>query len=253
MGAPMVHRLVDAGHEVRVLGRTDEARQAVTELGATAVAELADAAARADVAVVCVFTDDQVKRVCFDDGLLAAMPSGAALVLHTTGSPRTAEAIAAEAPHVAVVDAPVSGGPHDVAAGRIALFLGGADDAVAGVQPVLSAYGDPVLHVGPLGSGQKVKLINNVLFAAQLGLLSEAARLAAGLGIDEAALLGAVAHGSGASRALGMVANAGSVASFVSAVGEFIGKDVAVARATVAELGGELGALDEVVSAGIRP
>ena len=174
MGAPMVRRLVDAGHEVRVLGRTDEARQAVTELGATAVAELADAAAQADVVVVCVFTDDQVKRVCFDDGLLAAMPSGSALVLHTTGSPRTAEAIAAEAPHVAVVDAPVSGGPHDIAAGRIALFVGGDDDAVAGVRPVLSAYGDPVLHVGPLGSGQKVKLVNNMLFAAQLGLLAEA-------------------------------------------------------------------------------
>jgi 3-hydroxyisobutyrate dehydrogenase-like beta-hydroxyacid dehydrogenase len=253
MGAPMVRRLVDAGHEVRVLGRTDEARQAVTELGATAVAELADAAAQADVVVVCVFTDGQVKGVCFDDGLLAAMPSGSALVLHTTGSPRTAEAIAAEAPHVAVVDAPVSGGPHDIAAGRIALFVGGDDDAVARVRPVLSAYGDPVLHVGPLGSGQKVKLINNVLFAAQLGLLSEAARLATGLDIDESALLGAVAHGSGASRALGMVANAGSVATFVSSVGEFIGKDVAVARATVAELGGELGALDEVVSAGLRP
>ena len=87
MGAPMVRRLVEAGHEVLVLGRTDAARQAVTELGATAVADLADAAARADAVIVCVFTDDQVKRVCFDDGLLATMPSGSALVLHTTGSP----------------------------------------------------------------------------------------------------------------------------------------------------------------------
>ena len=253
IGAPMVRRLVDAGHEVRAFGRTEAARPAITELGATAVGTLAEVADAADVVALCVFTDDQVKQICFDDGLLAAMPSGAALVLHTTGSPRTAEAIAAQAPHVDVIDSPVSGGPHDVAAGRIALFVGGDDDAVARIRPVLSAYGDPVLHVGPLGSGQKVKLVNNVLFAAQLGLVAEGVRLARGLGIEETALLSALAHGSASSRALGNVTNAGSVAAFITAVGDFIGKDVAVARATVAELGGELGALDEVVSAGTRP
>ena len=253
IGAPMVRRLVDAGHEVRALGRTDEARAAVAELGATAVGDLADVAAQADSVVVCVFTDDQVKAICVDDGLLAAMPQGAALVLHTTGSPRTAESIAAHAPHVHVIDAPVSGGPHDVAAGRIALFVGGDDDVVTRIRPVLSAYGDPVLHVGPVGAGQKVKLVNNVMFAAQLGLIAEGVRFAAGLGIEESALLSALAHGSGNSRALGMVANAGSVGTFIDAVGEFIGKDVAVARATAAELGGELGTLDDVVKAGIRP
>ena len=253
IGAPMVRRLVDAGHDVRALGRSDEARSAVAELGATAVAELADVAAQADVVAVCVFTDDQVKAICVDDGLLAAMPSGAVLVLHTTGNPRTAESIAAHAPHVHVVDAAVSGGPHDVAAGRITLFVGGDDDVVTRVRPVLSAYGDPVLHVGPVGAGQKVKLVNNVMFAAQLGLIAEGVRFANGLGIEEAALLSALAHGSGRSHALGMVANAGSVGTFIDGVGEFIGKDVAVARATAAELGGKLGTLDDVVNAGIRP
>ena len=77
------------------------------------------------------------------------------------------------APHgVDVVDAPVSGGPHNAAAGALTLFVGGAEEAVARVRPVLGCYGDPVLHVGPLGAGQKVKLVNNALFAAQLGLLS---------------------------------------------------------------------------------
>lgn len=253
IGAPMVRRLVDTGHDVRALGRSGEARAAIAELGATAVGELAGVTAGADIVVVCVFTDDQVRQVCFDDGLLAAMPEGAALVLHTTGSPRTAESIAAHAPHIHVIDAPVSGGPHDVAAGRIALFVGGDDDVVTRVRPVLSAYGDPVLHVGPVGAGQKVKLVNNVMFAAQLGLIAEGVRFASGLGIEESALLSALAHGSGSSRALGMVANAGSVGTFIDGVGEFIGKDVAVARATAAELGGELGTLDDVVNAAIRP
>ena len=74
------------------------------------------------------------------------MSPDAVLVVHTTGSPRTAQAIAARG--VDVVDAPVSGGPHDVAAGRVTLFVGGEDDAVTRVRPLLSTYGDPVLHVG---------------------------------------------------------------------------------------------------------
>ncbi len=107
------------------------------------------------------------------------MPSGSALVLHTTGSPRTVEAVAERAAShdVNVVDAPVSGGPHNAAAGELTLFVGGADDAVAHVRPVLSCYGDPILHVGPLGAGQKVKLVNNALFAAQIGLLANAVEL----------------------------------------------------------------------------
>ena len=65
--------------------------------------------------------------------------------------------------------------------------MGGSDDAVERVRPVLASYGDPILHVGPLGAGQGVKLVNNTLFAAQIGLLHEAVRLGDRLGIDEAA------------------------------------------------------------------
>ena len=91
-----------------------------------------------------------------------------------------------------MVDAPVSGGPHDIAAGQVTLFVGGADDAVARVRPVLGGYGDPILHVGPHRCGPAVKLVNNTLFAAQIGLLAEAVRLGDRLGIDEAALLDAM-------------------------------------------------------------
>ena len=191
MGRPMVGRLVDGGHQVRVLGRSDQKRSAIAELGADGEDEIVAVCADAEAVVLCVFTDEQVRDICLSNGLVAAMPAGSTLVLHTTGSPRTAEAVAEiAAPRgVQVVDAPVSGGPHNAAAGALTLFVGGADDAVAAVRPVLSCYGDPILHVGPLGAGQKVKLVNNALFAAQIGLLSNAVGLGARLGVTESALL----------------------------------------------------------------
>jgi len=254
MGAPMVRRLVGAGHDVRVLGRSPEKCTAARELGAEAVTDVAAVGRDADAVIVCVFTDDQVRQVCLDTDLLAAMPPGSVLVLHTTGSPRTAESIADRAKErgIEVVDAPVSGGPHDIAAGTVTLFVGGSDDAVARVRPLLTSYGDPVVHVGRTGAGQRVKLINNALFAAQIGLVAEAVRLAGRLGVEESTLLSALPHGSGTSRALSSISAAGSADAFISAVGEFIGKDVAVIRATVAELGSNLGMLDEVVDAGLQ-
>lgn len=255
MGAPMVRRLADAGHDVTVLGRNPEKLSAAAELGATPAEALADVARDADAVVVCVFTDEQVRQICLTDDLLSAMRPGSVLVLHTTGSPRTAEAIAekAGARGVDVLDAPVSGGPHDIAAGTVTLYVGGDDDAVHRVRPLLSSYGDPVLHVGPLGFGQRVKLINNTLFAAQIGIVAEAVRLAGRLGLDESTLLSALPHGSGASRAVDSIARVGSAAGFISAVGEFIGKDVAVVRASVADLGSDLGLLDEVVDVALSP
>ena len=255
MGAPMVRRLVEAGQEVRALGRSIEKRRAVSELGAQPVTDLADIGQDADVVIVCVFTDDQVRQVCVDSVLLPTMRPGTSLVIHTTGSPRTAETIAAEAESrdIAVVDAPVSGGPHDIAAGQVTLFVGGSDDAVDRVRPVIASYGDPILHVGPIGAGQGVKLVNNTLFAAQIGLLHEAVRLGDRLGIDERQLLDAIGHGSAASRVASIVGARGSVDAFIEMVGEFVGKDVAVVRKTVAELGSDLGLLDEAINAGIQP
>jgi 3-hydroxyisobutyrate dehydrogenase-like beta-hydroxyacid dehydrogenase len=250
MGAPMVRRLVEAGHDVRVLGRTPEKCRAVEELGAQGVTETAAVAEAGDVVIVCVFTDEQVRQVCLEGDLVDAMAPGAVLVVHTTGSPRTAAAVAARG--VDVVDAPVSGGPHDIAAGHVTMFVGGADDAVARAHPVLSAYGDPILHVGGSGAGQLVKLVNNTLFAAQIGLVTEGVRLGDRLGISESALLEALAHGSAGSRALGNITRAGSASAFRDAVGDFIGKDVAVARHIIGELGGDLGALDGMVDAGLK-
>lgn len=249
MGRPMVARLVAAGHDVRVLGRTAEKRRDLERLGATAVEETAGAGAQADAVVLCVFTDEQLRQVCLESLLLSTMPSGSALVVHTTASPRTVHTIAelAGAHGVAVVDAPVSGGPQDIAAGSLALFVGGAEDAVVRLRPVLDCYGDPILHVGPGGAGQKVKLVNNALFAGQIGLLAESVRLGERFGVPESTLLGALAHGSAASRVLDIVAARGSVGAFIEMAGGFVGKDVAVVRGIAAELGGDLGALDGVI------
>ncbi|MBV9640951.1 MAG: NAD(P)-dependent oxidoreductase [Mycobacteriaceae bacterium] len=248
MGAPMAARLAAAGHRVRALGRSADRRAAINELGAQPVATAVEVADQADVVVVCVFTDEQVGEVCLQRDLLAAMPERCVLVVHTTGSPRTVEAVAAAAPRIDVIDAPVSGGPHDVAAGHLTVFVGGPDDAVARARPVLAGYADPILHVGPTGAGQRVKLVNNTLFAAQIGLVAEAVRLGDQLGVAESTLLDALPHASGASRVLASIAAAGSVSSFTRVVGEFLAKDVAVAANTVAELGGDLGVLDDVLN-----
>ena len=152
-----------------------------------------------------------------------------------------------------MIDAPVSGGPHDIAAGHVTLFVGGSDDAVARARPVLASYSDPIIHAGPIGAGQAVKLVNNTLFAAQIGLLHEAVRLGDRLGLDEQRLLDAIGHGSAASRVASIVGARGSVDAFIEMVGEFVGKDIGVVRKTAAELGSDLGLLDDIINAGIQP
>lgn len=251
MGLPMVRRLAAAGHEVRVVVRRSEVRDVVTEAGARAVHTSAEAAAGASVVLMCLFSDDQVREVCLDGELSAAMAPGAILALHTTGDPRTAHAVAAQAVShaVRVADAPVSGGPHDIAAGALTVFLGADDETAADLRPVLSAYADPILHVGALGAGQRVKLVNNALFAAQAGLVAAAVRLASQLGVTEAALLSALPHASSSGRVVTSIAAKKSVTEFGDAVGEFLRKDVAVVRALTAELGGSLGVLDAAISA----
>ena len=133
------------------------------------------------------------------------------------------------------------------------LFVGGADDAVARASPVLAAYGDPVLHVGALGAGQQVKLINNTLFAAQIGLLRRGGRgSAAALGVDEAALLAALTARQ--RRRAGRWAISRGRARPRHSSPPSANSSARTSRwsaQTVAELGSDLGALDDVVDAGL--
>jgi len=249
MGRPMVDRLVAAGHEVTVLGRTAQSRDSLGAAGAHPVAEAGGVAEKADVVCLCVFNDEQVRSIALN-GLVAAMPEGSTLIIHTTGSPRTAQAIAGAgaARGVAVIDSPVSGGPHDIAAGHITLLVGGAAADVDRVRPVLSAYGDPILHVGPLGAGQAVKLVNNAVFAANIGLVAQAVRLGEQLGVPEEGLLAALPHGSAASMGLTVAAGRGSVATSARMLAEFLGKDVKVVREVAADLSASLGVLDAAIA-----
>jgi 3-hydroxyisobutyrate dehydrogenase-like beta-hydroxyacid dehydrogenase len=245
MGRPMVRRLVRAGHRVRVYARGAEARQALAGDGAEPVTSLAAVARGVDAVLVCVLTDAQVREVCFDGALEAALPAGTVLVVHTTGDPRTVRTLADRGADV--VDAPVSGGPHDIEAGRLTVFAGGRQEAVDRVRPALSAYADPVLHVGPLGAGQSVKLVNNALFAAQLGLLAQTVEVGQRLGVDEGTLLAALAHGSAAGNASAASAARGGVAALAAGAGPFLRKDLAVVTALAGELGLGLGALEPAV------
>lgn len=246
MGRPMISRLVAAGHEVVCLVRSEAAHAAVAAVGAVPVLEPAAAAAGADALLLCLLTDQQVRTVCLDAGMIDLMPSGSLLVVHTTGSPGTVAALAERAAPrgIDVVDAPVaSGGPTDVESGHAALHVGADAPGLMKALPILRLYGDPIVHCGGPGSGQQVKLISNAIFAANIGIVAEAVRVAAELGLEEKTVLDAVQQGSGASRALMRVAATGSVSRFAALVGEFIGKDVAVINQVVAELGVDLGVM----------
>lgn len=251
MGGPMVERLVAAGHDATVLVRRAEAREQ-WEAAGVAVADTVEAAVReADAVFVVVLTDAQVRSVCLGpDGALAAMKPGSTLVQHTTSDPATAQLLADAAAErgVKLLDAALSGGPHDIAAGRLTLWIGGDEADVDAMRPVLGAYASPILHVGPPGNGQRVKLVNNALFVAQVGLAIDAVRLAGSLGIGESAILAALQHGSGASRGLGVVAGGGSVDAVAGRLGALMSKDVDVVREVARNAGADLGVLGTVLS-----
>ena len=251
MGRPIADRLIAAGHEVRVLVRSAEVREAAAAEGLDARATLTDTVQDADAVFCVVLNDAQVREVCLGAaGAIAAMKPGAILIQHTTSDPETARLLgeATAARGVRLLDAALSGGPHDIAAGRLTLWVGGDEAVLEEIRPLLDAYASPILFVGPLGNGQRVKLVNNALFVSQVGLAIDAVRLAGTLGIDEPAILAALQHGSGASRALGVVAGGGSVDAVAGRLGALMAKDVATVRDTAASAGADLGILGTVLS-----
>jgi len=145
-----------------------------------------------------------------------------------------------------VVDAPGSGGPLQAAAGTLTLFAGGTADHVQRCRPVFAAYASTAVHFGPLGAGQKVKLLNNLLFGAHLQLALEATRVAEAFGIDVALMARTLGDCSGGSYAVDLVAAMGSAEALVRAAAPFVRKDVQVARQVAAELGAPLGHFDAV-------
>jgi len=251
MGQPIVERLVAAGHDVTVHTRHPEKR-ANTGADGASWAETVEATVRdADAVFVVVLTDEQVRSVCLGpDGAIAAMTAGSTLVQHTTSDPETARLLfeAGAERGVGVLDAALSGGPHDIAAGRLTLWVGGDEARLEETRPLLETYASPVMFVGPAGNGQRVKLVNNALFVAQVGLAVDAVRVAGSLGIDEKVILAALQHGSGASRALGVVAGGGSVDAVAERLADLMSKDVDVVREVARATGADLGIIGTVLS-----
>lgn len=184
IGTGMAKRALAGGHEVTAFARGAGLAE-IEAAGAKTSSEYPAIAAACDILGICVYKDAQVREVLFDGGALAAMKPGSILSLHTTGSPALARELGEKAPTgVAVIDATFSGGPKEVAAGTLALMVGGEREAIERARPLLSLYADKIHHIGPLGHGQMLKLINNLLFAANTQNAVEAMRMVQTQGLD---------------------------------------------------------------------
>jgi 3-hydroxyisobutyrate dehydrogenase-like beta-hydroxyacid dehydrogenase len=255
LGEPMVVRLVDAGHRVLVYSRRNEVRDRLEAGGATAAGSVAELAAHSDILLSCLFSDAQMRETGLGpDGFIANAKPGAVFVSHTTGTVATLKALRGSTPSAPVIlDAPVSGTAENIAAGNLTVLVGGPADAVERVTPVLAAYADPVVPTGALGSALAIKLINNLLFAANAQLVAAATELAGKLNVDPGVLLSALQVCSGHSSAGAHADRIGGIDRFAELAGPFLRKDVAACREAAAEAGVDLGMLGTVVHQGPLP
>lgn len=231
-GGPMAKAIIDHGFPVVLWARRAET---LASFGrrvriAGSPAELAGAS---DLVGVCVLADSDVEEVVLGSrGLREGLRAGAVLAIHSTVHPDTCRRIAQalEPRGVEVLDAPVSGGGPAAAAGSLLVMVGGQTSALEHVRPVLATFGDPIIHVGPLGAGQIAKLTNNLLFTDNLALAHLAVELGTALGLDRTALVDILQHGSSRSFALGVFSGArrgyGEPGSPAVAMAALLQKDV---------------------------
>jgi len=188
MGYPMAGHLAKAGHDVVVYNRTaSKAEGWVTEHGGASAPTPAAAAAGREIVFMCVGNDDDVRSVTYgDDGILAGIASGAILIDHTTDSGDLAREVAeaAVAKGVGFLDAPVSGGQAGAENGVLTVMVGGDDATFAIAQPVMDAFSRAVTLMGPVGSGQLTKMVNQICIAGVLQGLAEAFNFATKAGLD---------------------------------------------------------------------
>ncbi len=230
IGTQMVLRALGAGHEVTAYARGKGLAE-VEAAGAIASADYAAVARDKDVVAFCLFSDAQMRDVLFDGGALAAMSPGTVIAIHTTGSPDLARELQQRAPvGVHVIDATFSGGPADTAAGALTLMIGGETEAIDRARPLLETYGNRIHHVGALGEGQVVKLLNNLLFAANLQNAAEILRMAEQQGIDTAAAACVFQDCSGGSYASALF-KAAPIEAMLEVSRPYLAKDVKVALA----------------------
>ena len=206
MGSRMAANVREAGHELVVWNRTGAKAEA---FGGTVAGTPAEAAARAEVVVTMVVDGQQVQSVLFgDDGAADGAREGALFVDMSTIGPTAAREVGAALAErgLRFVDAPVTGSSPKAEAGTLTIMAGGEEADVAEARPLFEAMGEVIVHAGPVGQGQMVKLINNALAAANTVALGQALLVGRATGTDLDALLTVMGAGSAGSAMLDLKA-----------------------------------------------
>lgn len=207
MGAAMAHNLLKAGHAVTVYNRTKTrpALAALAQSGASVADSLSQCVKDADIVFSCLGDEHDVASVLTGpDGVIEHLARGAIVVDFSTIGPDMATKIGADFAKrgVEFLDAPVTGGDVGARLGTLTIMVGGDKTAFDHVQPLLSAMGKTIVHCGKSGSGQALKLCNQVLCAVNLIAVVEAFDLAQKLGLAPALVVDALGSGAGGSWAL---------------------------------------------------
>jgi len=202
MGGPMVERLAAAGYGVQGFDPSPAAVQRLEAVPGFTSCPSAAAAAAGAAAVLLMLPDSKVVvEVVLSDGVLDQLQDGSVLVDMSSSEPGRAQELAARAAQsgVGFIDAPVSGGVSGAVSGALTIMVGGDAGTVEQVRPVLSVLGSRVLHCGPVGAGDAVKALNNLMSATHLLVTSEAMEVARRFGLDAATVLDVVNTSSGRS------------------------------------------------------
>lgn len=202
MGQGMARNLLKAGFAVQVWNRTKSRMDALIDAGATAGASPADVAAACNITVICVSDSKDVERVVLgENGILGGAKPGSLVIDCSSISPQVTRDIAAKLAEkgVSMVDAPVSGGSEGAAKGTLSIMAGGSLEDFARAQPVFAAIGKAVTHIGPIGYGQIVKLVNQVLVVGNTLAMAEALLFAQAGGVDLQKTFDAISQGAAGS------------------------------------------------------
>ncbi|HVP01153.1 MAG TPA: NAD(P)-dependent oxidoreductase [Solirubrobacteraceae bacterium] len=210
MGSRMADQLVSAGHEVAVWNRTRATADAWAAGRPVAVADTPAQAARGAEALITMVVDGpQVESVLLGpDGAAPAAPAGTLVVDMSTTAPASAQRLAERLGELglAFVDAPVTGSSPAAETGTLTIMAGGSEDDVARAMPLFQAMGRTIVHVGPVGHGQLVKVLNNAVAAANTVTAAQALVAGRAAGVDLGRLLEVMEAGSGGSVVLSLKA-----------------------------------------------
>ena len=200
MGYPMAGFLAKAGHATTVYNRTSsKAEKWVAEYGGSSASTPRKAATGADIVFCCVGNDDDVRDVILgEDGVLNGVDKGAIIVDHTTASATIAREIHAAASQkgVGFLDAPVSGGQAGAENGQLTVMVGGDAEVFDRAAPVIDRFAKAITRIGPVGSGQLAKMVNQICIAGIVQGLSEGLHFAQCAGLDPAVVIESISKGA---------------------------------------------------------